>query len=223
LPLDRVLTRISEAAQAHAASGSHSWLHRAKLRITLGGSLCPPIPFSKPEGIKNWQELQLLAQTHAAQQLGIQVPQTECEWDDQQMGLLAALPLPWMQALQSWAVREKAHIATISPLWSIATQSVLAQASTVRALHLHEKEGVTLLAMQSPLREVSQKSKVSHPPHQGVFITNAGGSSMDDTARQWFNSVGIANPEILKLSFGDSTKPTLKDSPYTWNSYWSQA
>lgn len=223
LPLDRVLTRISEAAQTHAASHGRSCLHRAKLRITLAGSLCPPIPFTTPDGVKNWHELQLLAQTHAAQQLGIQVPQTVCEWDDQQASLLAALPLSWMQALQAWAIREKASITAINPLWTIATQSSLAQAPTVRALYLQEKDGVTLLATPHLQSGLSVESKSSRHVSHGVFIANVGDSTIGDATQQWFNNFGIVNPEILKLSFGESTQTVLKNAPRTWNGHWSQA
>jgi hypothetical protein len=223
LPLDRVLNRLSEAAQANAASGGKSMLHRTKLRIVLGGSLCPPIPFTPPAGIKNWQELSLLARSNAAQPLGIPAAQTLCEWDDRQAGLHAALPLAWMQGLRAWVTREKAQITAINPVWAIATQSKLAQASTVRALYLQEKEGITLLANPYSHQALADAATASHPALLGVFLTNTAESTTLDAAQQWLSHYGIAAPEVLKLSFGALAQPALTDAPSAWNNYWGHA
>jgi hypothetical protein len=219
LPLDRVLGRLSDAAQANA-SGGKSQLRGAKLRILLGGSLCPPVPFTPPAGIKNWQELRLLAQSNAAQPLGTPAAQTLCEWDDRQLGLHAALPLAWMQGLQAWATREKAQITAINPVWAIATQSKLAQASRVRALYLQEKDGITLLANPYSHQALADATTASHPALLGVFLTNTAEPTTLDAAQQWLSHYGIAAPEVLKLSFGALAQPALQGAPSAWNNYW---
>jgi hypothetical protein len=223
LPLDRVLNRLSDAAQANAASGGKSLLHRAKLRIVLGGGLCPPIPFTPPAGVKNWQELSLLALSNAAQPLGTPAAQTVCEWDDRQLGLHAALPLAWMQGLQAWAAREKAQIAAINPMWAIATQCKLAQQPTVRALYLQEKHGVSLLAYPTPLARPGNAATAPHPALHGVFLANAVDSGTEKAAQEWLGNYGIAAPDVLKLSFGALAQPPLPGAPSAWNNYWARA
>jgi hypothetical protein len=222
LPLDRVLSRLSEATQSSAASGGKSQLYRAKLRITLGGGLCPPIAFKPPEGIKNWRELHLLNQSNAAQQIGTQATQTLCEWDDRQASLQAALPLAWMQGLQAWAKQEQAHIAAVNPVWAIATQSKLAKAATVRALYLQENDGITLLATPAPTPRPKRTPDGSHHTLQGVFLPKAPDTNADDAARHWLSDYGIAAPETLKLSFGELAQPTLQNAPRIWNNHWRQ-
>jgi hypothetical protein len=162
LPLDRVLLRITEALNKNVASNSvtndtvakdsssnssaanstATLLKKAKLQITLGGSICPPIPWQVPSGINNWKELTLLAHNTAAQQLALPATDLVCTWSPATPSVLCAMPQWWMQSLQSWAHQQQAQVASIGPLWALASDCTLARNPAVQGLCVYEDDGV---------------------------------------------------------------------------------
>jgi hypothetical protein len=144
LPLDRVLSRITEAA-SDSSSGYVGVLKKAKLQVTLGGSVCPPLICPVPAGVNSWQELKLIADASAAQQLGIAAADLVCEWSPNAPGLLSAMPLWWMQSLQEWAGKQQAKVASIQPLWAVATACKLARQRSIQGLCIVEGDGAVSL------------------------------------------------------------------------------
>jgi hypothetical protein len=140
LPLDRVLSRIAEAVN-DSTSGYSGALKSARLQVTLGGSICPPLACPMPAGIKNWQELQLIANASAAQQLGIAATDLVCEWSPNTPSVLGAMPLWSMQSLQEWASKQQAKVVSVQPLWAAATACKLARQRSVQGLCVYEDDG----------------------------------------------------------------------------------
>ncbi len=222
LPLDRVLSRIKDAAQA-TAPRSPNVLRGTKLRVMLGGSLCPPVNLLVPTGIKNWQELQMLAQANAAQQLGINAQQTACEWDHRATSINAAMPLAWVQGLQDWAQGERAKVVSMQPIWAVATQSLLVRQGTVRALWLQEQDGVSLLACPASIATPSYGADTMHPTHHGAFLTTPSDAITSDTASHWLAAQRISPAETLRLAFSDAAKPAINGVPSRWREHWGVA
>jgi hypothetical protein len=220
LPVDRVLLRIKEAAQAAASPRSQNLLHGANLRVLVGGSLCPPINLLVPTGIKNWQELQVLAQANVARQLGINAQQTACEWDAHATSINAAVPFAWVQGLQDWAQRERAKVVSIQPLWAVATQSRLARQGTMRALWLQEKDGISLVACPSSVTARAPSAGVHHPTPHSVFLATPTDATTTDTATRWLAEQGIAPPETLKMTFDDVARTAINGTPNLWREHW---
>jgi hypothetical protein len=142
LPLDRVLSRITEAV---SDSGYAGVLKRASLQVTLGGSVCPPLTCPIPAGINSWQELKLIANASAAQQLGIAATDLVCEWSPNAPGLISAIPLWWMQSLQEWAGKQHAKVVSAQPLWAVATACKLARQRSIQGLCVVEDDGAVSL------------------------------------------------------------------------------
>jgi hypothetical protein len=143
LPLDRVLSRITEAVSG--TIGYAGVLKKAKLQVTLGGSVCPPLVCPIPAGVNSWQELKLIADASAAQQLGIAAADLVCEWSPNVPNLLSAMPLWWMQSLQDWAGQQHAKVASIQPLWAAATVCKLARQRSIQGLCIVEDDGAVSL------------------------------------------------------------------------------
>ncbi len=151
LPLDRVLSRITDAVSASGPHGNKDTkgyaglLKRAKLQVSLGGSICPPLVCPIPSGIKSWQELKLIASTSAAQQLGIAADDLICEWSPNAPSLLSAMPQWWMQSLQNWASQQNATVSSVQPLWALATACNLARQRSIHGLCIVEDDGAVSL------------------------------------------------------------------------------
>lgn len=172
LPLDRVLLRITEAINDSATNGTRAPFKKARLQVTLGGSICSPLPWQVPTGVNNWKELALLAHSTAAQQLGLPVANVVCEWSPAMPGVLAAMPQWWLQSLQDWASAQHAQVASIQPLWAIASNCQLARNPAVQGLCIYEDDGaITQTSPHIPLDDVAVlKMKFSlasqHPQHR---------------------------------------------------------
>lgn len=169
LPLDRVLLRITQAVNDNAANGSSAPLKKSKLIITLGASICPPLPWHVPAGINSAQEFALLAHSTAAQQLGLPAADVVCEWSPATPGVLAAVPQWWLQSLQDWASAQHAQVASIQPLWAIASNCQLARNPAVQGLCIYEDDGaITQTSPHIPLDDAAvlkmKFSLASQPP-----------------------------------------------------------
>ncbi len=157
LPLDRVLLRITQAmndnavnssitndsvSNSSAANSTAALLKKSRLQVTLGASICPPIPWQVPSGINNWKELTLLAHSTAAQQLALPAADLMCTWSPATPSVLCAMPHWWMQSLQDWARAQQAKVTSIQPLWALASDCKLARNPAVQGLCVYEDDGV---------------------------------------------------------------------------------
>jgi hypothetical protein len=222
LPLDRVLGRMREAAQASAPKHHQNKLNGARLRVMLGSSICPPINFTPPKGIKNWQELQLAAHANAVQSLGRSLQPLQCEYDANVPGVTTSMPLPWIQNLHSWAKTEHAKIVSIKPIWAVATQSKLVRAKAVRALWLQEPEGITLVSCQQPSSTQAQ-GQLAQQQDQCIFLSNSVSAENTDAALLWVAKNAVSQQSTLKLAFSDAAKPLITGAPPLWRDHWSRA
>jgi hypothetical protein len=156
LPLDRVLLLITEAISTNVANHKSVVLKSSKLRVTLGGSICPPLACQVPAGINNAKELALIANNTAAKKLGMPVADLACEWDTATPNVLSAMPRWWMQSLEAWASRQHAKIVSIQPLWAVATACKLARNKAIHGLCLYEDDGaISLTSPHIPVDDVS--------------------------------------------------------------------
>lgn len=166
LPLDRVLLRMTDAVNnsvgnssignSSTASKNKPPLKNAKLRVTLGGSICPPLPWQVPAGVNNYKELVLLAHSTAAQQLALPATDLACEWSPSTPSVLGAMPLWWIQSLQAWASHHRAKVTSLQPLWAIASHCKLACNPAVQGLCIYEEDGaVSLTSPHIPIDDTA--------------------------------------------------------------------
>lgn len=143
-PLADVLAQLDEANRR--SSTDKPW----RLHVALSAALCPPVAYAVPPGVKRWDELQALALASATHQLGLptgDAAQLVCTLDPSHPGLAAALHSGTHQQLLTWAQRFGGQLASLQPLWAIATQAKACRAAQVQGLSLQEPDGLTVLRL----------------------------------------------------------------------------
>ena len=205
LPLEKVLALIGETLQAQKMR-----FRRTKFRVIVGGQICPPISFSAPSGLKNREELQLSARATASQSLGVEAQALQCEWGASSPSMIAALPVWWIQSLNSWARSENADIASIQPIWSWATQCVAAQKEHVDCLWLSEEDSVSVL--------FSSKGHAKSSPTTTMECMRF--DSMEE-ALAWTLARGCRIEDTIKVRFAPTASNNTAGMPRVFKSHWS--
>jgi hypothetical protein len=205
LPLDKVLALIGETLQAQKMR-----FRRTKFKVIIGSQICPPISFLAPSGLKNREELQLLARAVASQSLGVEAQALQCEWGASSPSMIAALPLWWIQSLNSWARAENADIVSMKPIWSWATQCVAAQIERVDCLWLSEEDGVSVL--------FSSKGHAKSSPTTTMECMRF--DAMVE-ALAWTSTRGCRVEDTIKMRFAPTASNNTAGMPRVFKSHWS--
>lgn len=168
LPLGDVLAQVDEAC---GRRDGRPW----RLHVALGAALCPPVTFTVPQGVKRWSETMALAQAAAAQAWGLPAEQADalvCAVDTGRQGLAAALMKGTREGLAQWAGLHSGHLASLTPLWALATQAPACRAKEVRQLTLHEPGAMAVVQAEptsyarAPGLEVRFSADVLPPQRQ---------------------------------------------------------
>ena len=117
----------------------------ARLRIAVSGYYCPAVPFTPPEGLRNWAETRAVMAAQASAALHIEPALLRVEFDANQQLAMAVLPAPWLAELNAWAASAKIKIVSLRPLWSMASECSLARRADSSVLVLAENDSVTTL------------------------------------------------------------------------------
>jgi hypothetical protein len=111
LPLGDVLAQVDEACKR---GKSKPW----NVHVSLGGALCPVVPFTLPAGIKRWGETLAVARATVATAWGVPVEQADeldCTFDPRRKEA-AALMAGTHQQIRSWAALHGGRLASLVPL-----------------------------------------------------------------------------------------------------------
>jgi hypothetical protein len=199
LPLADVLTQLDEATRRSA--GGKPW----RQQVALSASLCPPVAFAVPKGLKRWDEQQALARASAAHQLGLptgDAAQLVCTLDPSHSGLAAALHSGTHQQLLTWAQRFGGRLAGLQPLWAIATQAQACRAAQVQGLTLQEPDAFTVLRLAPGATPQAETAL-------GEVSANAAG---DLTLAHWrFTAKPLKAPRVAP------------DGPTAWAAHWERS
>lgn len=134
LPLSDVLRQVDEACER--VKGRPWGVH-----VALGAALCPPVPFTLPQGVKRWDEAMALAQAAAAQAWGLPANEADalvCAVDTGRRGLAGALMKGVQDGISEWAVRHRGQLVSLAPLWALATHAPACRAGQVLQITVHE-------------------------------------------------------------------------------------
>lgn len=210
LPMDRVLSRVSSALPAKIPT---RWKRKPAVQVTLGATLYRPLVFTVPAALQSWQELQLVANAQAAQAaqiLGRPANTIHCALSYENPGLAGVVDGEVLNPIQEWARAHQFHLASVAPLWSIASECKAAQSKKVQAIAVHEPEACTLLMV-----------KATAPP---VAITLPSLSEEDNSnvllRRHWV-SMDIAESAVLHIYFATPVQASLSALPALWAGHWS--
>ncbi len=198
LPLERVLQQIDE----HLPRAS-------SLSVSLSAALCPAFADVMPKGVRRWQERQALAQSWAAERLGLPADELVCELDARSSGLGAALPASTLSQLQHWARAQGHRVKSVQPLWAQATQSHAARLAATRAVLVQEPDASTVLAEQHP-GKVEAFSLVGAPDAPTTQTRLA----------QWQISLSLSPEHLLRLGFDAQARPPMTQGPQAWAKHW---
>lgn len=141
LPLGDVLAQVDEACDRIKGRPWH-------LHVALSAALCPPVPFTLPQGVKRWNEAMAMAQAAAAQAWGLPANQADalvCALDTGRTGLAAALMKGTQDRLLAWAGRHRGRLVSLTPVWAVATQARACRDRQVRQLTVHEPGAIAVV------------------------------------------------------------------------------
>lgn len=203
-PLERVLSSLIDAAGKDAATG-------CIVRICFSAAMCPALSVAAPKEVTNWQERQQIAHAMAAQSLGSSTNEIVCEMDSIHPGIAAALPLAILEELHRWAIHHGGRIASIEPLWAIATHCPAARHRDVQSLLLLEPDAATMLASDG----------------RGGFdaLTLPGQmapSTLATHTRRWLVGHGLTEDRTLRIGFGAVAGVAMRRGPKLWSAHWYQ-
>lgn len=184
-----------------------------RLHITLGASLCPVSSQPLPQGIRHWEEVRAWAQAHLARQWPGQA--LRCALDPAHPQIAAGVDQGLVDALDAWAQDLGAEIASLRPLWSIATECRLAGLQQIQTLMVQERDALTLIHQSGHQSEVNvQPLLEAQDPEEAVQAT----------VRRWRVAHQLDANAVLHLRFGEKGQTQrLTGGPDRWTHYWSKA
>lgn len=213
LPMDRILSRVSSVLPAQAPT---RWMRKHAVHVTLGATLCRPLAFTVPGALQSWQELQLVANAQAAQatqaaQISGHPPQSvQCALSFENTGLAGVIHGEVLNPIQDWAASHQFHLASVAPLWSIASACKAVHAKSVDAIAVHEPEGCTLLTIKAD----AQPQAITLPP------ISEGDNSSALLRRHWV-SMDVAESAVFHIYFATPVQASLSALPALWSGHWS--
>ena len=155
LPLSDVLAQLDEVVERDKTG---PW----SLNVSLSAALCPAVPVALPAGVTRQSEAMAIAQATAAAAWGLPAEQAHelvCTIDPGRADIVAALMIGTHQQIRDWAGLRGGRLASLQPLWAIASRAPGCRSKNVRRVTLHEPGNVTELldssvtGVSSPTRE----------------------------------------------------------------------
>lgn len=206
LPVGSLLAELSSAM---AQIKPPIKLARNRLRIVLGGALCPAIGFAAPPTVTRWDELRSIATATAAMNMGVGAEQTNCDIDVARQGVAGAVPSALVQELGHWAAQHRCSVASVQPLWALASQSRAARAPSVQGVLVEDPDSLTLL-----MDDYGGGLVVS------TFVGTGAPGAAQTQARRWLVNQGLEANALLKLCFGTQSNAAMLHGPHAWANHW---
>lgn len=205
---DQILEVLGQALGARRGSRNGKWA----LHVTLGASLCPVSSEPLPSGLDRWDEITALGQARLAQL-----------WPGQELVVAQDIAHPqvavglaqdWLQALRNWAASHNATVASVRPLWSLASECQQARHRDIKAMVVQEPDALSFLHQTETGLEVQ------------ILPITAGADQTemaDASVRRWCLAQGLDSAQVLRLQFGPPGNKSLTDGPVVWPTCWSAA
>lgn len=209
--LSRILAGIAHAMEpTHSTDQPTRSAKRRRFHLTLGATLCPAIGFTAPQEVHRLEELQSIAQASAAAaHAGLQVT---CAMDALQPGVAASVGNHLLTELTQWAQSQGGHMASIRPIWSVASQCKAVRKTGVRGLAVQEPGALTLLAQKAG---------------GGMdALTLAGewdASQLPAQLRRWQVAHALDEGALAHLKFGPDAQTRMAQGPSAWAAHWSRS
>lgn len=187
-------------------------LGRARLHIALSGARCPAFSFVSPANVTRPPELAALAAAtgRAAAQEGddaVTAIDASCRC------LGARMSRALLNQLLTWADAQKMAVASIRPLWSIATQHPKARHRSTKAIVLYEPDSTTLIT-QGP----------SGLFDGGTIITKSDEPMEIDAMKECIKGDGVnGTNSLVRIRFAPQELVGVAKVSNDWYNHWRDA
>lgn len=208
LPLADVL---QQADLALDRANARPW----RLHVHLSATLCPPLAFGVPAGVRQHAEVLAIAQASAAKAWALpaeQAAEIVCNLDAHHIGLAAAMLAGTHRLISQWAMRHKGQLASLRPLWADATAASACTGQQVTGLAVLEPDALTAL-------NLGQTAAPHAKSWSGRFQASDAISLLAETG----DPVKQANPAThLAVAFNrGATQKAWAQGPSVWAKHWS--
>lgn len=142
-----------------------------KVVVHLSGALSPAVPLAIPPGVQRFGERLAYARAMAARALSAVEDEVRCEFDPLNPIACSAVHVGVLDAIESWAKRERLKIASVAPLWSVLSASF--EAATSSDIQLEEADSATVMSSASASTVPSYESLPAAPDALRVRFARA--------------------------------------------------
>jgi hypothetical protein len=206
LPLARQLESVKvEFEQVTRTAGKK----KRGLHVTLSAAVCPVVSVPVPANVTRWKERLALARGVAASHAGVAVDDIACDFDSKRPGVAASIPAGVLQELGNWVGGQNLALASLAPLWSLATQCRAVSRRDVGSLVFHEPDSLTVLCDSTDgLRGVSW-------PSDGDVVRGRG------QAENWLSGRRTEAKASVHMGFGAKSAGRTSRLPAVFGDYWT--
>ena len=199
MPVDRVLASCNGLVKKGT-----------KLRIVLSSHLCAAIHVQIPTAVVHSNELNALMSASAAQQLDAPGSEFVCAIDKNKKSISAAIPIYTRNAIQAWVLQQGCSIASLQPLWALATQFSVSQNANIKGLVLHEPDGSILMVETNN----GEMQTMSWSGHLAFDVMQA-------NVQRALVSFDLVEQNLLSLQFAAKPAFAMRNPPVQWHNHWS--
>jgi hypothetical protein len=203
MPLAEVLERV--------ASMAFIKVRRRRICLTLSAAMAPPFVYRVPPEVTRWTEAREIARAGAAHLLAVKPELVECRQDARHPGLAAAVSRSLLLQVRGWAESHGARIASIKPLWAVATQCRASSKSSIDGIAMLEPDGACLI--------MGLRRNTSPPV---VHVWDGAEPAIELNIASSVREAGASVDRVLQLGFGAEMRSATPGYPNYLPRHWYQ-
>ncbi len=185
-----------------------------RLHVHLSSALCRPVAFMVPPSVRRQEEL-AMAQAHAVHAWEMPsdfATEIVCSLDAKNRGLAATMLMGTHQVIERWAMGHEGRLASLQPLWALATSAKACRGHHINSVAVLEPDGLTVLNLKQQRAVRAQSWQGTHAPAEASAHLTAMTSPKQEPAR----SKGV----LLAFS-REPGQASWPGAPSTWAPHWS--
>lgn len=164
---------------------------RGPVQFHLSAARCPAMDIAYPVGMRRFRDRELFARAVCADRLGLQADAVHVALDPSTPGIAAVMRQELRAQLEAWAHRCGRRVASIRPLWAVASGA--APARRKPALRLREADALTLVGAAEHSSSVT---------HRALSMRLERDASPAQTLTRLHRSLDIPPEQAIGLLFG---------------------
>ncbi len=203
---------------SHLLDGLTAYLpRRARLRIALSAAIARPFSIAVPKGLKSSAEVAPLIEAALTKDWGEAAGTFNACLDLGTQGLAGVIAKETLGQLHQWAAGAGCSVASISPVWAMASQLQWVRRRLVKGFVLQEPDGLSWISEPGAIK--------------GIAWDNACTRLVGFDLSNWRDAPGLSQADnLVNLSCAVAFRPTATPLPTdqvfrgeAWESAWRQA